>query len=95
VLEGDGVSVLEGVPELLGVDVILCVVEGVCERDGVFDGVGVFVGVFVGLGLKHWPSGSIQRVPLTDPPRGQLYVKSAGCDRVQVELDRLPPVGQS
>ncbi len=54
----DGVCVLDGVIDDVPLEV----------RDGVPVPVGVFVPVGVGDGVKHWPSGKIQRVPTTEPP---------------------------
>ena len=68
----DGVCVEEGVIDAVPEDVLLEVCVGVLDDVPVGVPEGVFEGVGVGVGLRHCPSGSTQRVPTTEPPRGQL-----------------------
>lgn len=97
------VYVLEAVPELeslgiadrvadpVAVAVAVAVEVAVAGSDGLL--VGVFEGVFDGVGVKHWPSGKIHWSPVSTPPCGQLYVKSAACESLHVDPEREPPRG--
>jgi hypothetical protein len=72
----DGVSVPVGVGELLGVSdaVPVPVTEGVLDGVSVPVGVGELLGVWEELieDSRHWPSGNIHCVPITDPPWGHV-----------------------
>ena len=55
------------------------------------DGVAVRVGEVVGETAEH---ELIHTVPVNVPPAGQLYTGDAACVIVQVEPERVPPLGQ-
>jgi hypothetical protein len=93
---GVGVLVFDGVTDGVGVALSVNVVEGdgVPVLDGVLDGVGVLEAVGVGVGVKQDPSGSVHVVPESVPPKGHVYTGNDAVDKVQVDPDSDPPLGQ-